>query len=182
MKKLAAILLLSVHLFNLAGYSLLFQYLINHSDAQLVKQLDSNRYNDKDLVVVKVPLNMPYISDSKDFERVNGQIEMNGVHYNYVKRKVSGDTLYVLCVPNVCKTKLYNAKAFFSKEANDIPTNKKSAETIKKASAASEYNSVFNQYLINNNAVVLTIVYQSFNSFLPKAFSLIPEQPPQASC
>ncbi len=181
MKKLSAILLLSVLLFNLAGYTLVFQYFINQADTQLVKQLDKTAYNDKDLVEVKVPLNMPYITD-KEYERVDGQLEYNGFHYNYVKRKVTNDTLYVLCLPNVSKTQLYNAKAAYSKEVNDIPGSKKSTEIIKKISFVSEYNCTANQYNINPFVAVFTINPYNVPLRLPDNLLSVPEQPPKASC
>ena len=161
---------------------LLFQCLINHSDAQLVKQLDNNRYNDKDLIAVKVPLNMPYISDTKGFERVNGQIEIAGIHYNYVKRKVSEDTLYLLCLSNVSKTNLYNAKADFAKESNDFPLNKKVPETIKKGNFGNEYNCICNQYLLSKSVDKTKIFYPCTTLQLPQIFIPIPEQPPKVAC
>ena len=134
------------------------------------------------MVEVKIPLNMPYINDTKDFERVDGQLEYKGVHYNYVKRKVTGDTLYVLCLPNISKTKLYVAKADYSKEVNDIPTNKKSTETLKKAGFATEYRCTSNEFLIIQ-FVTKTNVYHNANA-TPLSYNLIriPEQPPKVSC
>ena len=130
MKKLLAIALLTIYLFNLIGYSLLFQCLIDDADTRLVKRLDNNIYNDKDLLEVKVALNMPYLTATE-----------NGIHYNYVKRKISGDTLYLLCLPNFSKTQLYNAKAAYAKENSDAPTGKKSTEpAVKKQGAGNEYN------------------------------------------
>lgn len=182
LKKLFAILLLSIYLFNLAGYSLLFQHFIDDSDSQLVKQLDNNKYDDKDLVEVKVPLNMPYINNTKSYERVDGQLEHNGVHYNYVKRKIANDTLYVLCIPNVSKTQLYSAKAAYSKEVNDIPANKKTSESIKKAGFVNEYNCTSNQYIISLFIVATTVNYPVISSSLQEALTQIPEQPPKAFC
>jgi hypothetical protein len=87
---------------------------------------------------------MPYLTTAKDFVRVDGTLELNGIQYNYVKRKVAGDTLYLLCLPNLLKTQLHNAKTDFTKAATDIPSNKKSAETslVKKPGAVNEYNYV----------------------------------------
>ncbi len=182
LKKLFAILLLSVYLFNLTGYLLLFQYFINQSDSQLINRLDNNGYNDKDLVEVKVPLNMPYITNTSSYERVDGQLESNGIHYNYVKRKIANDTLYLLCVPNVSKTQLYSAKAAYSKEVNDIPTNKKTSESVKKTGFANEYNCTANQYVISPFIVATTVNYTILSAPLQEALTQIPEQPPKAIC
>lgn len=174
--------MLSIHLFNLAGYSLLFQYFISKADLQLVKQLDEKRYNNNDLLEVKVPLNMPYINDTKDFERVDGQLEYKGVHYNYVKRKVTGDTLYMLCLPNVSKTKLYAAKNNYSKEVNDIPTNKKNTEALKKAGFATEYRCTLNEFSIVQFVIKATAYRVANATNLSDNLIPIPEQPPKAFC
>lgn len=142
MRKFFTILLLTIHLFNLAGYSLLLHYFIDRSDVAMVQQLDRNEYADADLIELKVPMHLPYNADWKEYERYDGQIEIEGVHYNYVKRKVSSDTMYLLCIPNHDKTLLYNTKHDIAKEISDIPSgNKKSSEPAsKKMGPVNEYD------------------------------------------
>src|ERR1035441_10808198 len=43
--------------------------------------------------------------------------------YNYVKRKVDNDTLYVMCIPNPKKMNLETAKNDFFKITNDLMQN-----------------------------------------------------------
>ncbi|MBO9573733.1 MAG: hypothetical protein J7497_16225, partial [Chitinophagaceae bacterium] len=95
MKKLLAIILLIVHLFNLSGYSFLFRYFIGQSSKQLSQKIDKNNYKEEDLVEMKVALNMPYITQTSEYERFDGEIDIEGRHHHYVKRKISGDTLYI---------------------------------------------------------------------------------------
>jgi hypothetical protein len=142
LKKLITITLLAVHLFNIAGYNLLFHYFMNRSEARLIKQLDRNDYNDQDLVVLKMPLNLPYYNSSGTTERVDGEIEISGTHYNYVKRQVSNDTLYLYCIPNTAKTKLRNAQTDFSKGVSDTQpdTGKGTNSLLKKMKWGAEYN------------------------------------------
>ena len=172
-----------MHLFNLAGYSLLFQYFITQSDKLVVQQLDDNQYNDSELVELKVPLNMPYFTGgSEEFERFDGQIELNGIHYNYVKRKVQHDTLYVLCLPNTAKTKLYAARNDYAKQANDIPLNGKGEGTsVKKNAEVSEYDQQLQVY--NVPAPVTTAKQQThrFASHLIHPFIDDNYRPPQAT-
>jgi hypothetical protein len=70
---------------------------------------------------------MPYYSD-KDYENVYGEADWNGEHYRYVKRKVSGNTLYLLCLPNKEKTSIVKVKNEFTKAVNDVPGNKQSSQ------------------------------------------------------
>lgn len=141
MKKLLAISLLSIYLLSLIGYSLVFQFLINRTDKQFTLNLDAKAYNESDLVEVKTPLNMPYLNTTNKFERADGQIEINGTLYNYVKRKISNDTLYILCLPNFAKTKLCKAKTDYANQSADNPVGKSSDQSaLKKISFFSDSN------------------------------------------
>lgn len=86
----------------------------------MVLQLDSNNYSESELVSLKVPANLPYYACSKSYERIDGQIEINGVHYNYVKRRFYNDSLEYLCIPNKIKIRLNSAQNEFFKLVNDI--------------------------------------------------------------
>jgi hypothetical protein len=126
-KKIAAILLLSLMVFNLIGYRWFFSVIENQVTATLEQKIFSSSYNDDQLVEIRIPLNMPYYSD-KDYENVYGETDWNGEHYRYVKRKVSGNTLYLLCLPNKEKTSIIKVKNEFTKAVNDIPGNKQGSQ------------------------------------------------------
>jgi hypothetical protein len=140
--------LLAVHLFNLAGYTLLFNYYMQQSDQQLTLQLDNNEYNDNELIEVKIALHTPYLSSWSAYERVDGEVEANGVFYSYVKRKIHNDTLYLLCLPNENKTRLHAARAAYAGKVNDVPTNAKDTGALKKNPAGSEYNQPVNRFTV----------------------------------
>ena len=145
LKKLTVILLLGVHLFNIVGYKAFFQYFITSSDQQVLLRLDSEGYSDAELSEIKVPLGLPYLTYRKSFERVNGEIVINGVHYNYVKRKISNDTLYLQCLPNFTKTKLSEAETKFASETGNNSTDSK-GNAIKKFSLSYEYSQQLPNY------------------------------------
>ena len=127
MKKIAAILLLSLMVFNLIGYRWLFSTIEESATADLEQKIAAGKYNDDQLVEIQIPLNMPYYSD-KDYENVYGETDWNGEHYRYVKRKVSGNTLYLLCLPNKEKTNIAKVKNEFTKAVNDVPGNKQGSQ------------------------------------------------------
>jgi len=87
---------------------------------QMVAKIDRSEYDDKDLIEVKVPVNLPYQTNWQDFERYDGEIQIAGVHYNYVKRKLQNDTLILMCIPNTDKMKLFNARETFFSLVNDM--------------------------------------------------------------
>jgi hypothetical protein len=120
LRKLTAIVFLASLSFNFAGYRLWYAYMQNRSDRLLEASLDEERYDTNDLITIKVPLSLPYVTDCSDFQRVNGEIELGGRVYKFVKRKIYQGRLILLCLPDDQKTSLKTAKEDFFKTANDL--------------------------------------------------------------
>lgn len=129
MKRIAAILLLGILLFNLGGYHLLTNYFELRADRQLQANLDLENYDQADLFSIKVPASLPYGTSSEKFDRVDGDIQINGVTYTYVKRRFYRDSLELLCIANTARTSINNARVEFARLASDIVSN----NTSKKA-------------------------------------------------
>lgn len=66
---------------------------------------------------------MPYTNDKSEFERCDGTVKINGVFYNYVKRKLANDTLILQCIANTEKSKLSDAREAYAKTAGDAQTS-----------------------------------------------------------
>lgn len=100
------------------------------NNTHLEAQLDKNEYSESELISLKVPAtHLSYYTNSKSFDRVDGQIEINGIAYKYVKCRLYNDSLEMLCIPNIASTRLQNAKDNFFKITNDLQNasqNKKS--------------------------------------------------------
>ena len=172
-----------IHVFNMGGYRLVFDQLEKKASVQLVQQLDNNEYQDNQLIEMKVPLPMPYQTNWSDFERYNGEIEISGVHYNYVKRKVFNDTLILLCIPNEGKMKLNSAKEQFFSLVNDITTDNKAPVPVKTSvvkTITTEYQD--NQYEIAFccPAGIPAEFIRAHSPVLPDANLAKPFQPPRA--
>ena len=181
MKKIAAILLLALMVFNLAGYRWLFSAIEKKVTANLEQKISSGKYSDEQLVEIRIPLNMPYYTD-KDYENVYGETDFNGEHYRFVKRKVSGNTLYLLCLPNKEKTSIANAKNEFTKAVNDIPANKQGSQQknglIKLLTAEFQVNKT--TFDINNYSIS-SLSFVSRNADVKDLFTPLTEgQPPEA--
>jgi len=126
MRSIASILLLTVLLFNWFGYRLAIAVMETRADQELEAQFDENKYDESQLVSIKIPVRyLPYFSNSSSFERVDGQIEIKGVQYKYVKRRIYNDSLEMLCIPNHMAMKLQRAKNEFFKFSNDLQQEKK---------------------------------------------------------
>jgi hypothetical protein len=148
----------------------------------MVERLDHNFYNEADLTVMKVPLNLPYLSGNwKEFERFDGSIELNGTHYNYVKRKVFNDTLILLCIPNAIVKKLNEVKDGFAGIAGDAesPSDGKTGRNFPEKDWLAKYNCPGQLYTISmlpawNPGYLLVNDHIVYSSFV-----LIPERPPE---
>ena len=103
---MAAILLLLIFLFNLAGYRVMIYFLLKHSAQKLEAMIDREEYLEEELFEMRVPMNMPYQQRFSTFERYYGQINIEGIEYTYVKRKVEGNILILKCLPDHVSTRL----------------------------------------------------------------------------
>lgn len=108
---------------------MLLQFLEKSSNNTLQAMLDQGQYDLSDLVEVHVPLNLPYITDSKEFEDYSGETTINGHYYRFVKRKLVNNELVLLCVRDEQKDRLQNAGSDFFKQVNDTPGSEKKSKT-----------------------------------------------------
>ncbi|MBL4677731.1 MAG: hypothetical protein JKY70_16245 [Mucilaginibacter sp.] len=148
LRRFLAILLLSVHLFNAGGYAIIFQYFMHRSEQQIVKQIYENKVDATQLVLLKVPMRTPGIQDWPDYEKVQGQIKLKNGFYNYVGVKMTRDTMFLVCVANEVKNKLFEANTIMAKNISDAPLSKKGqdAPAKKLSSPVSEYNVPVTEY------------------------------------
>jgi hypothetical protein len=100
-----------------------FDYIEQTHNTRLDAQLNEDNYNEADLISIKTSFSLPYYNNATSFERVNGEIEINGVQYKYVKRRFFSDSIEVLCIPNTAATQIQTAKENFYRQTNDLQTN-----------------------------------------------------------
>lgn len=184
LRRLVAIALLTLLFFNWYGYRLLSDFLQNRSDSQLEAKLDQNDYDASQLLEIRVPLNLPYHNDWQGYERYNGEIEVNGVHYKYVKRKVEKGEMVLLCLPNNEKQSLLSARDQFFKLVNDLQQNtsgKKSDQgspnVIK--SFNFEYRPENNNWAIGPLDPLKQAHFPERRLLISGLFKRSPEQPPE---
>jgi hypothetical protein len=125
LRKSLSVFLLLVLLFNMVGYRAWFYYAEKQADARLEATLDNNQYNENDLVTLSIPLNNPYIQEESGFQRVNGEVNVGGKNYKFVKRRVTEGKLELRCIPDTRKMVLKNAKAALGNTTSDITNNSK---------------------------------------------------------
>ncbi len=183
MKKITAIFFLILFSFNWFGYRLLFDYMQHKTNANLEALLDNNSYDDAQLIELKIPINVAYQNNTTEFERYNGEVELNGTLYKYVKRKVTNDTLYLMCIPNTKKMHLETAKNDFFKISNDLAQSNNSKKPDNSTSVFKNLQTVYNNSFFGL-IIISPFAFQQ-NCWLPvKTNNLLfsphisPEQPP----
>ncbi len=127
MRKSASIILLLVLLFNMIGYRAWFYFAEGKADAAMEARIDNDQYDENELVALTIPLYNPYQLEQKSFERVNGEININGKIFKYVKRRVSDGNLILLCIPDNHRNILKKAKSDYENATIDLTCNGKNS-------------------------------------------------------
>ena len=185
MRKVAAILLICLLLFNWYGYRFVTNYLQKKADRLLESRIDVNDYDESQLIEIKVALNMPYQSNWANFERHYGEIEINGKIYTYVKRKVEDGYLILKCIPNIAKQNIRNADNILfninngldqehSGSKNDLPVN----SVIK--NFLSDYDDFSSDYSLPGFSSSEKQYLRYKDSFFDSITLPVAEQPPEA--
>lgn len=186
LKRLAAILLMGILGFNWCGYQLLTAYLEGRADEQLEARLDDNRYDDSQLLSVKVASHLSYSMPSLQFERVDGQVEVGGVLYKYVKRRIYNDSVELLCIPNHAAMNLRTAKNNFFQLVNDLQHNGQGKKADShpgnaKSPSAPEYIATHSLFVLGNPSFISQSYGPCDATALPSADPTTAEQPPDPS-
>lgn len=182
MKKLIAITLLVSHLFSTGGYVAFYKYLQYRSNVFFNEQTAQNKYNKNDLVEVKIPINLPNISDWTAYENVSGTVQFEEASYNYVKIKMTRHAIYLMCVPNYETTTYSTSNVIVAKNIKDIPVPKKNHVPFLKLNLNEKAQFFFQQFAFNIPVRYLSITISHRSDGLLSAPVQIPEQPPKISC
>jgi hypothetical protein len=131
MRKSIALIMLFVFLLNVLGYYGLFIGLRLRNVQELVQRLNNDTYKESETATFKIPLTVPYYTDSRDFERVDGEFEHNGEVYRLVKQKLAQDTLYIVCIKDQESKKINQVLMDYVKTFTDKPSStKQGSKTI----------------------------------------------------
>lgn len=170
MRKAIAISLIALFAFNLAGYRILYFTIGEHHDLSVTSDIENGVYNESNLITISVPLSLPYLQDATAFERVDGEIELNGTVYKYVKRKISAGHLVLLCLPD-------NTKARLNQAANNFTEKESSAKLVIK-SVLSDFTEqpLLYEFSIDDHFTVPSRLFSQSRLLSPAC--TVAEQPP----
>jgi len=119
--------LLALFLLNVLGYYGVFVGLQFKNMREMQAKFDIGDYARTQEVTIKVPLAIPYASDSREYTRVDGEFEHQGETYRMVKQKLQRDTLYIVCVKDNTTKDIKQALADYVKTFTDKPVGEKSS-------------------------------------------------------
>jgi hypothetical protein len=139
LKKLGAILFLGILLFNGFGYRLVSNYFDQKAAGQLVHLIEENNYDESYLVTIKTPINLPYYSNNPQFERVDGEIVIKGIVYQYVQRRIYNDSLELKVLPNQDRLHIKNAREDFYKLAQDLSNTNPDKKSVPLGKASAKF-------------------------------------------
>ena len=185
LRKIAAILLICLLLFNWYGYRFVTNYLQKKADTQLEARLDVNDYDESQLIELRVELNIPYQYSWSNFERHSGEIELNGKIYAYVKRKIEDGYLVLKCIPNDVKQEIEKADNILFTVNNGLDQehngkNNSPLNSIYK-SFFSDYDSDFSNYYLNALQDISNRSLPAVSSLFNSIYLPVSEQPPENS-
>lgn len=160
-------------------------YADQQQSAQLELQIDNKDYDASSLIEIRVPVTLPYQTDWKEFERVDGEIAFNGMHYKYVERKLEAGEMIYKCIPDHHKKQLVNARENFFKLVNEMQSQSQGKETNNKQQHT--YKTFSFDYCEKLSAFALHLPetkqaprFVHSTQALLTASILTPEQPPEA--
>jgi len=175
---------MGVLFFNWYGYQLLSIYMQDRAERRLEADFDRNNYDESALISFRVPLtSLAYFNSSTGYERANGQIDIGGIHYQYVKRRIYGDSLEVMCIPNLTTMKLRAASNDFFRQVNDLQQQnqgkKNSAHPVKDNSK--DYRPASTGAIVPDALVLAEVKVKGLYtpSRLPSVFTPTAENPPE---
>ncbi len=125
-KRTFSILILFLFLLNVLGYYGVLVGLQIKNTYDLSAKFDEDDYAREHEVTIKVPITVPYQSDTREYVRVNGEFEHEGDVYKMVKQRLQRDTLYIVCVKDNTSKKINQALKDYVKTYTDKPLNQKS--------------------------------------------------------
>jgi hypothetical protein len=124
-KKGLTIVLLALFLLNVLGYYGFFLGLQFVNEKEMKALFDDDNFLPEEEITIKVPIAIPYASDSRGFTRVDGEFEHEGEVYRMVKQRYIRDTLYIVCVKDNKSKEIKQALNDYVKSFTDKPSSEK---------------------------------------------------------
>lgn len=118
MKRLVSIVLLSLLLYNMVGYSVVYWLGGNVALEAQKDELESSLRDD--YITVKVPVSLPYQTNWTAPQSVQGKLQVGSDFYEMVEQIMLNDTIYITCKPDRdARANFYALADHINKHIND---------------------------------------------------------------
>jgi hypothetical protein len=136
LKRPLSIALITLILFNTTGYYGLLLVLQYHHEQKLMQTLDNNDEKLPGTTTIRIPITIPYSTDSRGYERVDGIFEHHGEFFRLVKQRLYRDTLEIICIRDAQHKKINQA---FVSHAGSITDKAGNIPNLKNFEVNKEY-------------------------------------------
>lgn len=168
LKGLAVTFMICILSFNWYGYDLLVKILESHYDTQLEIALDNHNYEASEIIELDAKVILPYVADMSNFERVDGEVMINGVYYKFIERKYENGRIIYRCIPNANKIKLHHARSTFYQLMNEIQdTSNRDKQPFNPVSVKKTLSDYDLQNVSVPNFSLLELLKSRYNSYSP---------------
>lgn len=160
----------------------MYDVIEHQANKDLAARIDRMEFNELELVTIKVPLNLPYQQNWNEFERYDGDVTVDGVHYKYVMRKVYNDSLILKCLPNETKQQLHKAERQYFQLVNDLDHQGQQQEKSKISffkNLVTEFWESRTNYFIDHFSDKLLLAKVSSHFFIAVGHLSRTDRPPQ---
>jgi hypothetical protein len=168
-------------IFNVAGYRFTLRWMQQAQNISFEKQLDAAEYDESSLIEIAVPLSLPYYNNWGEWERYDGEIQVGGQTWKYVKRKIENGKLVVKCLPNPQQQIIQKNVSSAFAQLNGLSTSDPTSKSIKKVIKVSQFE--YEELAMTNlqeSVIVLIEKPTSIQFHCPlQATSSSPWQPPE---
>jgi hypothetical protein len=154
----------------------------DNATQRLEARLDRQQYDENQLITIKVPAScLSYFNVSTTFERVSGTIEVGGVPYQYVKRRIFNDSVEMKCIQNRTAMKWRQSGNSFFGLVNGVEREgSRSHPAINKSFLTDPYTCI-RALRFDVPLAALTGHGDRFSALLPVGFTGTDERPPAVS-
>lgn len=180
LRQLICILLTGILLFNFTGYRLLIDLFIASQHHTMNRTIDREDFIETSLISFKMPMQMPYYTNDARFERAYGEVDVDGVKYHYVKRRVFNDSLEVLCIPDAVSTRLQQQKQRYLQQDAHLPANPRAGDNATVKVNLPEFYQFLKFFDFSITAYQAGNFFSQASSSLPTGFYIFPDRPPQS--
>lgn len=164
MRKPIAFFFLFIIMLNIAGYYLVMEGWQWHNSISW--SFDEDASNAQELIV-EIPLNVPYATQEKDWEKAEGQFEYKGDVYRIVKQRLTLEAVYIACVKDSESSHIKQQLEDFANAFTDKPDGNKQS--------VNSFPGFIKEYVAHAITVKSSVTGWSLSvAFIPPSQSLVP--------